>query len=116
MHQSIEEIHRIALEGRLDTVDETHVRGLFERTFQLLRRSDVHTISEQAKEAALRQVISYYRENRDQMARVVATEVDVALEKDDYILAGKVDLLLGGTASWSSSTSRQHPGREVALS
>ena len=30
------------------------------------------------------------------MRRVVEREVDVALEKDDYILAGKVDLLLGG--------------------
>ena len=27
---------------------------------------------------------------------MVDTEVDVSLEKDDYILAGKVDLLLGG--------------------
>jgi DNA helicase-2/ATP-dependent DNA helicase PcrA len=29
------------------------------------------------------------------MRRVIQTEVDVSLEKDDYILAGKVDLLLG---------------------
>jgi DNA helicase-2/ATP-dependent DNA helicase PcrA len=27
---------------------------------------------------------------------VIETEVDVSVEKDDYILAGKVDLLLGG--------------------
>ena len=30
------------------------------------------------------------------MRRVIQTEVDVSLEKDGYILAGKVDLLLGG--------------------
>ena len=30
------------------------------------------------------------------MRRVVQTEVDVSLEKDGYILVGKVDLLLGG--------------------
>lgn len=31
-----------------------------------------------------------------EMRRVIQTEVDVSLEKDGYILAGKVDLLLGG--------------------
>ena len=30
------------------------------------------------------------------MHRVIETEVDVSLEKDGYILAGKLDLLLGG--------------------
>ena len=30
------------------------------------------------------------------MQRVVETEVDVSVEKDGYILTGKVDLLLGG--------------------
>ena len=30
------------------------------------------------------------------MSRVIETEVDVSLEKDNYILSGKVDLLLGG--------------------
>jgi DNA helicase-2/ATP-dependent DNA helicase PcrA len=30
------------------------------------------------------------------MKRVVETEVDVSLEKGDYILTGKVDLLMGG--------------------
>jgi DNA helicase-2/ATP-dependent DNA helicase PcrA len=30
------------------------------------------------------------------MQRVIQTEVDVSLEKDGYILTGKVDLLMGG--------------------
>ena len=30
------------------------------------------------------------------MKRVIETEVDVSLEKDGYILTGKVDLLMGG--------------------
>ena len=42
------------------------------------------------------QVLGYFRQNQDEMRRIVETEVDVSLEKDDYILAGKVDLLLGG--------------------
>ena len=53
-------------------------------------------IGETAKEAAFRQVMDYYRQNREEMRRVIQTEVDVSLEKDGYILIGKVDLLLGG--------------------
>jgi DNA helicase-2/ATP-dependent DNA helicase PcrA len=57
--------------------------------------SDVRPIGEVAKEAAFKQVMNYFEQNREEMRRIVAVEVDVSLEKDDYILVGKVDLLLG---------------------
>jgi len=96
VHQTIEEMHRIALDGGLDTLDEARVRELFERTFRFLAMSDVRPIGDPAKEAAFQQVMNYFRQNRDEMRRVIQTEVDVSLEKDGYILTGKVDLLLGG--------------------
>jgi len=95
VHQSIEELHRVALDGRLDTLNEARVRELFDRTFRFLAMSDVRPIGDAARESAFRQVMNYFRQNRDEMRRVVQTEVDVSLEKEDYILAGKVDLLLG---------------------
>lgn len=96
VHQTIEEIHRIALDGKLDTLDEPRIRELFDRTFRFLCLSDVRPIGDTARESAFRQVMSYLRQNRDEMRRVIQTEVDVSIEKDGYILAGKVDLLLGG--------------------
>jgi DNA helicase-2/ATP-dependent DNA helicase PcrA len=96
VHQTIEEIHRIALDGKLATVDEPRVRELFERTFRFLCLSDVRPIGDVAKEAAFSQVMNYFQQNQSEMSRVIQTEVDVSLEKDNYILAGKVDLLLGG--------------------
>ena len=95
VHQTIEEIHRITLDGKLDTLDEPRIRDLFDRTFRFLVASDVRPIGDNAREAALRQVLNYFHQNRDEMRRVIQTEVDVSLEKEDYILAGKVDLLLG---------------------
>jgi DNA helicase-2/ATP-dependent DNA helicase PcrA len=96
VHQTIEEIHRIALDGRLDTLDEPRIRELFERTFRFLCLSDVRPIGDATKEAAFTQVLNYFHQNRDEMHRVIQTEVDVSLEKEGYILTGKVDLLLGG--------------------
>ena len=96
VHQTIEEIHRIVLDGNLDTIDEPHIRGLFDRTFRFLALSDVRPIGDQARDGALKQVLNYFNQNRDEMCRLIQTEVDVSLEKDGYILSGKVDLLLGG--------------------
>ncbi|MEO8681223.1 MAG: PD-(D/E)XK nuclease family protein, partial [Vicinamibacterales bacterium] len=96
VHQTIEEIHRIAMDGRLDTLDEPRIRELFDRTFRFLCLSDVRPIGDKAREAAFVQVVNYFKQNQPEMRRVIQTEVDVSLEKDGYILAGKVDLLLGG--------------------
>lgn len=38
-------------------------------------------------------MINYFRQNQDEMLRIIETEVDVSLEKDGYILAGKLELL-----------------------
>jgi len=91
-----DKIHRIALDGKLDALNESRIRELFDRTFRFLCLSDVRPIGDQAREAAHTQVLNCFRKNQDEMRRVIQTEVDVSLEKDGYILAGKVDLLLGG--------------------
>lgn len=96
VHQTIEEVHRIALDGKLDTVGEPRIRELFDRAFRFLCLSDVRPIDDRAREAAFSQVLNYFRQNQDEMRRVIRPEVDVSLEKDGYILTGKVDLLLGG--------------------
>jgi len=95
VHQTIEEIHRLILEGRLDEIDDACVAQLFEKTYGLLTLQDVRPVGDEAKQAALEQVKRYVRLNRDTMVRVEETEVDVSVEKDGYILRGVVDLLLG---------------------
>ncbi|MBI3798985.1 MAG: ATP-dependent helicase [Deltaproteobacteria bacterium] len=96
VHQTIEEIHRIVLDGKLATLNEVRIRTLFERTFSFLTLADVRPIGHTAKESAFQQVMNYFRQNQDDMRRVIETEVDVSVEKDDYILTGKIDLLMGG--------------------
>jgi len=95
VHQTIEDIHRIAMDGRLNTLDRDKIRSFFERNFRFLCLSDVRPIGDVAKEAAFTQVMNYFQQNQAEMRRVIQTEVDVSLEKDGYILVGKVDLLMG---------------------
>jgi len=96
VHQTIEEIHRIVLDGGLATLDDDRIRELFEKTFSFLLLSDVRPIGIAAKKAARSQVLNYFHQNQEEMQRVIETEVDVSVEKDDYILTGKIDLLMGG--------------------
>ena len=78
------------------TLNEARIRALFERTFSFLTLADVRPMGQTAKESAFTQVMNYFRQNQEEMQRVIETEVDVSVEKDGYILTGKVDLLLGG--------------------
>jgi DNA helicase II / ATP-dependent DNA helicase PcrA len=95
VHQTIEEVHRIVLDGGLATLDEPRIREIFDRTFGFLALADVRPIGGPARESAFQQVMNYFRQNQAEMQRVIETEVDVSVEKDDYILLGKIDLLMG---------------------
>jgi DNA helicase-2/ATP-dependent DNA helicase PcrA len=95
VHQTIEEIHRLVLDGELSKLKEPRIRELFERTFTFLAMADVRPIGDAAKESAFRQVMNYFRQNQKELKQIVETEVDVSVEKDGYILTGKIDLLMG---------------------
>ncbi len=95
VHQTIEEIHRHVMDGKLESLDEAGIRELFNRTFHFLSLADVRPIGPAARESAFKQVMNYFSQNRAEMQRVIQTEVDVSLEKGSYILHGKVDLLMG---------------------
>jgi hypothetical protein len=52
VHQSIEEIHRRVMDGKLATLNETTIRELFDRTFHFLALGDVRPIGSAARESA----------------------------------------------------------------
>lgn len=96
VHQTIEEIHRLVLDKQLHTLNQSRIRELFDKTFNCLCLADVRPIGQAAKDSAFRQVMNYFNQNQAEMQRVIETEVDVSVDKEDYILTGKVDLLMGG--------------------
>ena len=101
------------LEGQLAALDEGRIRELFDRTFAFLALADVRPIGAAAREAAFTQVMNYFRQNLQEMQRIIQTEVDVSLEKDGYILSGKVDLLLGGDGKLELLWSYRIRGNEL---
>jgi DNA helicase-2/ATP-dependent DNA helicase PcrA len=72
------------------------IRELFDFNFRHLVNRGVRPIGQKQREEAFAQVMNYVLQNQEEMKRVIETEVDVSVEKESYILTGKVDLLLGG--------------------
>ena len=95
VHQTIEDIHRLVLDGKKKEIDEIKIEELFEENYESLLATGLRPLAKTPKESALKQVITYFRQNQDLLERIVETEVDVSVEKEDYIIVGKVDLLLG---------------------
>src|SRR5207253_6026661 len=67
VHQTIEEIHRLVLDGKLSALNEARIRELFDRTFSFLTLADVRPIGDAARESAFTQVMNYFRQNQKEM-------------------------------------------------
>lgn len=99
VHQTIEDIHRRVLDGTGDAIDNQKIGELFEFNYRHLINCGLRPIGPKQKQTALEQVVNYYSQNLDEIGRIIETEVDVSVEKDSYILIGKIDLLLGDDQS-----------------
>jgi len=95
IHQTIEDIHRWVLEGRELHEINDDIPEMFSANFRNLINAGYRPISEVQRDLAFQQIMNYFTQNQDRMHQVIETEVDVSLEMDDYILTGKIDLLLG---------------------
>ena len=96
VHQTIEDIHRRAVEGKFNEITPTAISAQwFESNYQSLLLAGMRPLSFTRKDAALNHVLRYYYGNISELHRVVETEVDVSVEKPDYILTGKIDLIMG---------------------
>lgn len=95
VHQTIEDIHRWVLDRQISSLDEEKIREMFDFNFRHLAAAGIRPIGKKQRENAFGQVINYFRQNRSEMDRIIEIEVDVSVEKEHYILTGKIDLLLG---------------------
>lgn len=98
VHQTIERIHRHILDmadewDRHLWLNELHIHELFEKTCGFLLHTQLHPISEAKKDNAYQQILNYVFQNKEEMRGVQAAEYRVAVEKDDYVLTGTIDLL-----------------------
>ena len=94
VHQTLEAIHRIALERSLDALDDQKLQYLFDRTFYFLTCTGLTPLDQTLRQKALTQIFRYVDQNQDELQHIHDAEYSFQIEKDAYILTGKMDLLL----------------------
>jgi len=93
VHSAIEQVHRIALDGRTGELTEPAVERLVRdaATAELLT-GDVLLPAELVAEAVAH-VWRYVRLNQHGFGEIVETEVGISVTKDTYVLHGQIDLV-----------------------
>ncbi len=93
IHQTLEKIHKTILTSNSATLSERELRTMFERTFKSLQYTNMQIPDTDKKEEAWRQVLNYFYHNHQELSSIQGSELSVQVEKDDYILMGKIDLI-----------------------
>jgi DNA helicase-2/ATP-dependent DNA helicase PcrA len=118
VHQTIEKIHRIARDKLVPTLTAAKLRPLFEQTYDFLSLTNMPVLDERDKEKAFEQVEHYFHNNQIEMYDVKNVEEQIAIMKSDYILTGKIDVVMerdGKREIWDLKTSGSHQNDPVAL-
>jgi len=95
VHQTIEDIHKTVLRGEERTLSEDRIAAWFDTNYVYLTKREHVYLAANVKHLALLNVLRYYQRHRSDWSRIKAAEVDVSLVKDEYILKGCVDLIVG---------------------
>ena len=94
VHQTLERVHRIVLDGRLAILTEEKLREIFDQTFAFLSKTRMRAAEAHEKEKAFGQVLNYFRQNQREIRQVRQVEERVSLDKHEYILTGVLDAVI----------------------
>jgi ATP-dependent DNA helicase UvrD/PcrA len=98
VHQTIERLHYVALEKRLDLFDETQLQEIFTKIYDILQRTNKRSLSEAEQKQAYSHVLNYYQHNQHKLKNIRNAEHAVQIEHDNYVVNGKIDVLIDGAA------------------
>lgn len=118
VHQTVERIHRIVLDGQLLTITPKRLRELFEQTYYFLSQVSNREMSGEEKEKAFRQVEAYFYNNQFAMYDLKSTEEQITIFEDRYLLTGRIDAVIernGIREIWDLKTSRKPDPRSPSL-
>ena len=94
VHHTIEGLHKEVLAGKFATLDEQAIQTLLNSTYTCLLCHHMHPLDPSVKTKAFTQVWNYFIQNRREFQTIIETEVNITVEKKEYILTGRIDLLM----------------------
>ena len=95
VHQTIEDVHRAVLEGHPEKATDENIYGWMRENYGQLTKLTGLYLRESALNIILKHVKQYVDYAKKDWGRVKNAEVPVSLQKENYILEGKIDLIQG---------------------
>lgn len=93
VHSTIEDIHKAVLNQETQRITEPNISEWFSENYERLSRSELAYLNENARRAALGQVMHYVNLQGEDWSGIVMSEAEVNLVREEYILEGKIDLV-----------------------
>lgn len=95
VHQTIEDVHRVVLEGHPEQVTEENMYHWMRENYGQLTKKTGLYLRNSALNVIMKHVKQYVDYAKKDWSRIKEAEVPVALQKENYILEGKIDLIQG---------------------
>lgn len=95
VHQTVEDIHKAAIDGRMSDINPDSIRNWAENNYRTLSATTRGHLGKGQIESAIRQILKYVDWRAGAWDVIKETEVEVSHVEDNYILVGNVDLVEG---------------------
>jgi DNA helicase-2/ATP-dependent DNA helicase PcrA len=114
VHETLEDIHKAALRNEESSITHENIESWFYDNYRNLANRERIYLAESTQKAALSHVLRYVDRKSGDWSDIKETEVEISLVKEQYILKGSVDLIIGdhGTVEIIDFKSEKKPDLE----
>lgn len=95
VHETLEDVHKAALRNEEHLIVKENIEAWFYDNYRNLANRERVYLGESTLGAALKHVMRYVDHKHGNWSDIKECEVDISLVKDNYILKGSVDLIVG---------------------
>ena len=95
IHYTIEDIHLHYLKKKPGVLDEKQIRAYFEKNYYSVSRGGAHPLAGRFLDMAYKQVVNYYKHNKDTFGKLVQAEHPILVDREKYVMSGVIDLIRG---------------------
>lgn len=100
VHQTIEDINKKIISKEANEITEDKIKEWLDINYQTASKANNSYLGEKFLKAGLEQVLNYYKRVKDNPDLVSQSELPITLVNGDYIISGKVDLVVNNKGKY----------------
>ena len=100
VHETIEDVHKAVIRGEIDQVTPDNIKSWLEINYKTASKANNYYLSQSNIAAALEQVNNYVERASSNWQAIKDAEMPISLSQPNYIIAGKVDLVVNNDGNY----------------